>query len=318
MINISPSSPSLCPAANICAITAESGPACGSAYDQLPALVPAEQLCPRAIAGAIELEKERPIETRKHRGRAEAGRDYRLGSLYTELALSPTNTPKSTEAHLETAREYLDTVVARGSHLRVNLDASLLRLYLPVLRLRNFRSIPRDNVEYLQSGLLDMLDDAREHNGSRENDERLGMHLLYAREQKIAFPASARETGLNVLGHRPEDQPHSHSLYVLDDSIGVKIPHRLSDIKPRTDTMSIMYVRFGKVAKQAMDSITPNTVESESDASKKILNLLYEEAAQNALRPKESRILDKMTDTLRRMRKNFTLRQASRSPKPPL
>lgn len=304
--------PSVCPTGNPCNIKLQEGPQCGTSQEYFPPELLAEQICPWGIAGVIRWEKDHPVESTKNKGRAIAGQQFRLGSLYAELAMAypaamaakggeasdPEALAAVKQAHLATAQTHLDEAKTKLMHPG-GIHAAFLGLYLPMFAFRNFSTLPIEDVDYLQQGLLDIADNARTLSGPNRRDieRRAGIHLLYARQRKLIFPGSAREQGYTG-GADQKSQPRNHQAYTFDETGRRKIPHYLITRDGRTDTMGLVFTVFGKLAKEAYDDIAPNTIQEYDEAADAAFDLLYTDANGDALRPDERRVLDRMMNII--------------------
>jgi len=329
MIEALPPAPTICPTGNPCNIKLQEGPRCGTSEEYFPPELLAEQICPWAIAGAIQLEKDQPTEvSRAHRSRAIARKEFLLGSLHAELALAyPAHmmakggdadmkaVNETKRKHEAAAKTHLDEAASRFRHSG-GVHASFLRLYVPVSTFRNFQTISLEYVTDLQQGLLDIADQAKEHPWRRNIEGRVGLHLLHARQSRLAFPSSARELAYTG-GPEQEENPLQHHLYTFDNSGTKKIPYRVTPAKRMSGRsrarVNTPLMEFGSIAYHAYAKVAPNTVRHYDEASDAAFDLLYTDANGDALRPTENRILDIMAQTIDSRRKDYMRRMADNS-----
>lgn len=289
-----------CPARNICKQRIEEAPACGTDMRHLPPILLAEALCPQALIGAIELEKARAIPQQT---RATTAKDYRLGSLYLDLALSPANDADTKEVYFKTASKHLGA--AAQSPLSVaQAQSFLLNLYLPAFKFRRSRQLPSGVAEPIREGLLDMVSLTDKANGTVSDYSALGMLLLYNRNRAAAFPSTAREVGLLTPGQRVQEDHRSHSLYIIDPDIG-KIPHRPLGQGDRMSRQGVMYVSLTELVKRAVSTVDPGILPGSTPAVQQAVDWLYDEAAGHRLNEKQTRVLDAMGFLLRTWRGKF-------------
>ncbi len=287
--------PQACPVQNICRIADEQAPICGRAPDHYPPLVLAEELCPQAILGVIAYEQKR-MPPRQQSTRA--GWDFRMGSLYFDLAITQRATPVMAEEYMLTATKHLDAAASRDD-LLYSVSATFLRACIPFAPSRDIRPLPPYRIPGLQRSIIDAADRTT---GGRFRDVALqnaGLKLLYARTGGVLFTATARETTYARNAAVPNDDPVHHSGYLLDytnrdrNDLPGKVPHRLHRYIKQTDLRRVMYMSLDRMARFAFHKVAGKDLEPGS-AIEPAFDLLYGEASGYDIGHEATLILDEI------------------------
>lgn len=272
MTNIPISKNAICPTFNTCAVTEQSASACGSAFNHLNPLVPAEALCHKALTAKIA--QFNPPDVTQLRGQADFS--ALMAWYQTERALNPKMDPTWSDEYcadvLLYARRVQENAFSAFSFLH---KANLLELFMPAFKARRPDGEPLTKLDWLKlkharARLSKTVTEAEihpkgahtgydsVHNPCFENEEK--KNDLIARE---AVSLLAMEAGLRVYPTSPREERISkhkelrrvaHNGYHLFND-GTKLP-----IEARYDKEgalnnryrpTVLYIGFASLIKAA-------------------------------------------------------------------
>lgn len=266
--------------------------------ETLPSLVIAEQLDPAAITNAIEAAEARSKPSLTVRD--QLTRQFIIGSLYLDLSLAKDVPPSESEKYAEVAFTHLEEVAESDVETFSKLDSMLLCAYRPAFN-RESRSGMRPAPSILQEVRKQLAEDVEERPfcGKYRNLQiaRTGLHLLHARNRRLAFPVTARE-GQAMYGANA----YAHSMYTVDLSgrlEGGKVPFR-GIAMPRGRRISqVVRARFGGLAFKALADTYPWPITDDvCEAAKVVVGWLCQEVGGYELNPIEQATMQHMTNKL--------------------
>lgn len=233
-----------CPAASSCEFNDPSAPPCGTAPDQRAPLSPAEEVCPRALAGLLNRWQN------TDRGPVTSAIVHtQLAWGEHELGLQEPSDERAS-AHFQRAEAHADAALGdMYASFDATFSAALLRIYTPLFQAGRRQPRPIEKAEFLEvrrniGSLRHIVRTVPVHEGQAGHRERaraegvphtpcltheglrqdarvrlLGLELAL-RQRILLYPASPRER--NVPG---EMSAQRHDSYALDGS--QKVPVRL-------------------------------------------------------------------------------------------
>jgi len=228
-----------------------------------------------------------------------------MGSLYFDLARAQKAGPEAFEAHMASAADHLEKAAQRDSPGA--LHALFLKASIPFVGQEHTSRLDGQLILSLQDNLLEAIDRVPEAWKGSGNIVG-GIHLLYAREGRVAIAATAREMTYTPGIRRPADHPLYHDLYVINMGDQKKIPHRLQPYTAETDLKRVLYVSLGRIAKLAIRDKTRESLDTNT-AKNQAFNWLYDEAAGYQPDTTTRQILDQMGSRLRTEREAFLRRR---------
>lgn len=293
----------LCPNQNACAITLPDDPEalpCGRSPEQLKPLFLAEDVCIKALRGALDDENTRMRNTDLSQTTAE--QDLQLGSLYFGLALHNSTSPAEAEAFFAYGRPVLECARDKAdAWKKLRINAGLLVADLPLFIARKYKEKVSD--ETLDAVQLDIaklhaiVED--EHDSSPGWLANLGLHQFLLRDGLVLYAGDFRE---NCGGNRRltrVQRRSGHWAYLIGNS-GEKIPLNASHRERRLSGEIPAKIPVGQIIEDTIDAMAPEIRESHptsENLSQLVVGWTIEEARAD-LDEQKTGILDMVSDTI--------------------
>lgn len=320
----------VCPQENICRMTRERGPQCGLSFDHLPPLELAEELCPRAIMGALMLQDARTTTAAMRDPVTRSSYHHRRGSLLLDLSLSTSGlvSPDKSDEYFEAAFNDFE-IAFKTPNQKTRKEIHFLMTGKEGFRLRQTQAahpLPNnpENTKKREArfalasqitlnGIIEITNSTLNHTTDPLDFGHIAPYLIEMRAGRLPHPANARETlSLPGIGHPNILDKHSFYSIETTPTSEIKIPYRTEPGLNGADMSQVVVAGFMPLAYSALGKIFPDYRLSRFEAAQTTLRLLRDNAIGQDLHPKEQDIINYVANRIEHRRQRLLTRIASK------